>query len=158
MLAHDPIDARDEVLVVADASEHFCCAGSVELTEPRPPLEVADASLGEVRARNFPTLEVLAASREAERLRSTRVEARDPRGEPLRLEQEARALSPVLELAHRVLGVQRIEKAAGTLESLVAPLSKLDIDAEVRIGEARIAGARMRDAVLRVVPGAEASP
>ena len=45
-----------------------------------------------------------------------------------------------------------------TLESLVAPLSKLDIDAEVRIGEARIAGARMRDAVLRVVPGAEASP
>ena len=47
---------------------------------------------------------------------------------------------------------------AATLESLVAPLSKLDIDAEVRIGEAHIAGARMRDAVLRVVPGAEASP
>ena len=45
-----------------------------------------------------------------------------------------------------------------TLESLVAPLSKLDIDAEVRIGEAHVAGARMRDAVLRVVPGAEASP
>jgi AsmA protein len=42
-----------------------------------------------------------------------------------------------------------------TLESLISPLAKLDIDAEVRIGEARIAGARMRDAVLRVAPDGE---
>lgn len=42
-----------------------------------------------------------------------------------------------------------------TLEALVAPLAKLDIDAELRIGEARVAGARMRNAVLRVVPDGE---
>jgi AsmA protein len=42
-----------------------------------------------------------------------------------------------------------------TLESLISPLAKLDIDAEVRIGEARIAGALMRDAVLHVAPGGE---
>ena len=42
-----------------------------------------------------------------------------------------------------------------TLESLVAPLAKLDIDAELRIGEARIAGAKMRNAVLRVTPAGE---
>ncbi len=45
-----------------------------------------------------------------------------------------------------------------TLESLVAPLAKLDVDAEIRIGEARIAGARMRDAVLRVTPEGEGAP
>ena len=45
-----------------------------------------------------------------------------------------------------------------TLESLVAPLAKLDVDAEVRIGEARIAGATMRDAVLRVTPEGEGAP
>jgi AsmA protein len=45
-----------------------------------------------------------------------------------------------------------------TLETLVAPLAKLDIDAELRIGEARIAGARMRDAVLRVGPDGEGAP
>ncbi len=45
-----------------------------------------------------------------------------------------------------------------TLESLVKPLAELDIDAEIRIGEARIAGARMRDAVLRIVPEGEGAP
>ena len=37
-----------------------------------------------------------------------------------------------------------------TLEATVAELSKLDLDAEIRIGEARVAGANFRDAVIRV--------
>lgn len=45
-----------------------------------------------------------------------------------------------------------------TLESLVAPLAELDIDAELRIGEARIAGATMRNATLRIVPDGKAAP
>lgn len=43
----------------------------------------------------------------------------------------------------------RKEKKA-TLESAVAGLRELDLDAEIRIGEARIAGAKLRDAVLRI--------
>lgn len=39
-----------------------------------------------------------------------------------------------------------------TLESLAAELAKLDIDAELNIGEARIGGSKMRDAVLRITP------
>jgi len=45
-----------------------------------------------------------------------------------------------------------------TLESLAAPLAKLDVDAELRIGEARVAGATMRNAVLRIVPDGPAAP
>ncbi|MBX3703820.1 MAG: hypothetical protein KF822_08605 [Steroidobacteraceae bacterium] len=37
-----------------------------------------------------------------------------------------------------------------TLESVVAGLRELDVDAEIRIEEARAAGARLRDAVLRI--------
>ena len=37
-----------------------------------------------------------------------------------------------------------------TLEATVAQLAKLDIDAEIRVGEARVAGAVLRDAVIRV--------
>ncbi len=44
-----------------------------------------------------------------------------------------------------------------TLESAFAGLRELDLDAEIRIAEARVAGARLRDAVLRIerLQGAE---
>jgi hypothetical protein len=45
-----------------------------------------------------------------------------------------------------------------TLESLAAELASLDIDAELRIGEARIGDARVRDAVIRITPDGEAAP
>jgi hypothetical protein len=45
-----------------------------------------------------------------------------------------------------------------TLEELVTELSKLDIDAEIRVDEARIAGATFRDAVVRVEPETVAAP
>jgi hypothetical protein len=45
-----------------------------------------------------------------------------------------------------------------TLESLASELAKLDIDAELRIGEARIGEAKVRDAVIRITPDGEAAP
>jgi len=45
-----------------------------------------------------------------------------------------------------------------TLESLATELAQLDIDAELRIGEARIGDAKVRDAVIRITPDAEAAP
>jgi len=45
-----------------------------------------------------------------------------------------------------------------TLESLATELAKLDIDAELRIGEARIGDAKVRDAVIRITPDDEAAP
>ena len=45
-----------------------------------------------------------------------------------------------------------------TLESLATELAKLDVDAELKIGEARIGGARMRDAVVRITPVGEEAP
>jgi hypothetical protein len=45
-----------------------------------------------------------------------------------------------------------------TLEESVAALSKLDIDAEIRIDEARVAGAKLRDTVLKVERGGGATP
>lgn len=45
-----------------------------------------------------------------------------------------------------------------TLESLATELAKLDIDAELRIGEARIGDAKVRDAVIRITPDGEAAP
>lgn len=44
---------------------------------------------------------------------------------------------------------RRIEKKA-TLEAAIAELAEYDIDAEIRVGEARVAGARLRDTVIRV--------
>jgi AsmA protein len=44
-----------------------------------------------------------------------------------------------------------------TLETAVAELAKLDIDAEIRVAEARVAGAALRDAVIRVERG-QATP
>ncbi|HEY7739849.1 MAG TPA: DUF748 domain-containing protein [Steroidobacteraceae bacterium] len=43
----------------------------------------------------------------------------------------------------------RKEKKA-TLESAVASLRELDLDAEIRIGEAQVAGAKLRDTLLRI--------
>jgi hypothetical protein len=44
---------------------------------------------------------------------------------------------------------RRRDKKA-TLEAAIAQLAELDIDAEIRIAEARVAGARLRDTVIRV--------
>jgi AsmA protein len=51
----------------------------------------------------------------------------------------------------------RGEKKA-TLEESVVALGKLDIDAEIRIDEARVAGAKLRDTVLKVERGGGATP
>ncbi len=45
-----------------------------------------------------------------------------------------------------------------TLESLARELARLDLDAELRIGEARIGDAKARDAVIRVTPDREVAP
>lgn len=47
-------------------------------------------------------------------------------------------------------GQDRANAKKTTLEAAVARLGELDIDAEIRIGEARVGGARLRDAVIRV--------
>ncbi len=49
-------------------------------------------------------------------------------------------------------------KKKATLEALVAELAKFDLDAEIRIEEARVAGATLRDAVIRVERGGEPPP
>ncbi|HEU4516362.1 MAG TPA: AsmA family protein [Steroidobacteraceae bacterium] len=48
-------------------------------------------------------------------------------------------------------------KKKATLEDAVAELAELDIDAEIRVEEARVAGALLRDAVIRVERG-QAAP
>lgn len=45
-----------------------------------------------------------------------------------------------------------------TLESLATELARLDLDAELRIGEARIGDAKVRKAVIRITPDGEAAP
>jgi AsmA protein len=45
-----------------------------------------------------------------------------------------------------------------TLEEVAAGLSKLDVDLELRIGEATVAGATIRDARIRVVPDEAPAP
>ena len=50
-----------------------------------------------------------------------------------------------------------VSKGKATLEAAVAELAKLDIDAEIRVAEARVAGAALRDAVIRVERG-QAAP
>ena len=45
-----------------------------------------------------------------------------------------------------------------TLEESVAALGKLDIDAEIRIDEARVAGAKLRDTLLKVERSHGATP
>ena len=49
-------------------------------------------------------------------------------------------------------------KKKATLEALVAELAKFDLDAEIRIDEARVAGATLRDAVIRVERSGEPAP
>ena len=50
-----------------------------------------------------------------------------------------------------------VSKKKATLEAAVAELAKLDIDGEIRVAEARVAGAALRDAVIRVERG-QATP
>jgi hypothetical protein len=45
---------------------------------------------------------------------------------------------------------KRRRQKKATLEAAISELEGYDIDAEIRIGEARVAGARLRDAVIRV--------
>jgi len=45
-----------------------------------------------------------------------------------------------------------------TLEALVAELAKFDLDAEIRVEEAKVAGAILRDAVIRVERGEAPAP
>ena len=47
-------------------------------------------------------------------------------------------------------GQDRANGKKTTLEAAVARLGELDIDAEIRIGEARVGGAKLRDIVIRV--------
>ncbi len=45
---------------------------------------------------------------------------------------------------------ERRQDRKATLEAAIAQLAELDIDAEIRIAEAQVAGARLRDTVIRV--------
>jgi hypothetical protein len=47
-------------------------------------------------------------------------------------------------------GQARAKEKKATLEALIEQLGEFDIDAEIRIGEARVAGAKLRDSVIRV--------
>jgi uncharacterized protein involved in outer membrane biogenesis len=49
-------------------------------------------------------------------------------------------------------------KKKTTLETLVAELAKFDLDAEIRFDEVRVAGATLRDAVVRVERSTEPAP
>ena len=49
-------------------------------------------------------------------------------------------------------------KKKATLETLVAELAKFDLDAEIRFDEVRVAGATLRDAVVRVERSTEPAP
>ncbi|MEX0733798.1 MAG: hypothetical protein WD944_02135 [Steroidobacteraceae bacterium] len=54
--------------------------------------------------------------------------------------------------------VKTARKKKATLEAAVAQLAEFDIDAEIRIAEARVAGAKLRDSVIRVERGGDKSP
>lgn len=47
-------------------------------------------------------------------------------------------------------GEKRRREKKATLEAAIAELAKLDIDAEIRIGEALVAGSRLKDTVIRI--------
>jgi AsmA protein len=49
-------------------------------------------------------------------------------------------------------------KKKATLEAVVAELAEFDIDAEIRIAEAYVAGAKLRDTVIRVERGGDEAP
>ena len=51
-----------------------------------------------------------------------------------------------------------LRQKKATLEEVVAGLSKFDLDAEIRVGEAKVGGATMRDAVVRVEPDGAHTP
>jgi AsmA protein len=55
-------------------------------------------------------------------------------------------------------GQERAKEKKATLEALIGQLGEFDIDAEIRIGEARVAGAKLRDTVIRVERNAAPAP
>jgi hypothetical protein len=55
-------------------------------------------------------------------------------------------------------GLKSRGKKKASLEESVAALGKLDIDAEIRIDEARVAGAKLRNTVLKVERGGATPP
>ena len=55
-------------------------------------------------------------------------------------------------------GTPAAQAPKATLEAIAGELAALDIDAELSIGEARVGGARMRDAVIRITPDGEDGP
>ncbi len=54
--------------------------------------------------------------------------------------------------------VKTARKKKATLEAAVAELDEFDIDAEIRIAEALVAGAKLRDVVIRVERGGDKAP
>ncbi len=67
------------------------------------------------------------------------------------------AASPASGRAATARGTAAPTKEA-TLEATAAQIAKLDLDAEIRIEEARVAGATLRDRVIRVERDAEPAP
>ena len=51
-----------------------------------------------------------------------------------------------------------LHKKKATLEAVVAELATYDLDAELRIGEARISGVNVRDLLIRVERDGEHTP
>ena len=67
-----------------------------------------------------------------------------------------RYLPPVAQAVPKKSAAQTSTQTAtkkATLQDMIAELAKLDIDAEIRVEEARVAGAVLRDAVIRVERG-----
>jgi hypothetical protein len=54
--------------------------------------------------------------------------------------------------------VKGVLKTKATLEAFVAEIAKFDVDAEIRIDEALVAGAKLRDTVVRVERNGEHAP
>ena len=51
--------------------------------------------------------------------------------------------------------VKGVRKTKATLEAFVAQIAEFDVDAEIRIDEAQVAGAKLRDTVMRVERNSE---
>ncbi len=54
--------------------------------------------------------------------------------------------------------VKGVRKTKATLEAFVAQIAQFDVDAEIRIDEAQVAGAKLRDTVMRVERNSETGP
>jgi AsmA protein len=58
----------------------------------------------------------------------------------------------------QIAGTPAAQTPKATLETIAGELAALDIDAELRVGEARVGGAQMRDAVIRITPDGGSVP